>query len=218
MKVGTDGVLLGAWVNLNKATTLLDVGTGTGVIALMLAQRTTSAATITAVELEHDAFLQAVENVALSPWPEKVVVAQSAIQNYFPNHKFDLIVSNPPYFQNSQKPPDEKRELSRHTVTLSFLELIEAVQRLLTDQGKFNVILPNHEGMAFVDLAAKNNFYCSRQWAFRTRQEKPVERWLLEFSRQPTIDKEKGEIVLYKAADVWSDTYKSLTRAFYLKA
>lgn len=217
MKVGTDGVLLGAWTNLGDATTLLDIGTGTGVIALMLAQRTASTAAIKAVELEHEAFLQAVENVALSPWREKVVVEQSAIQNYFPNHKFDLIVSNPPYFQNSQKPPDEKRKLTRHTVTLSFIELIEAVQRLLTDHGKFNVILPNQEGKAFVHLAAKNNLYCSRQWGFRTRQGKPVERWLLEFSRQPA-EKEEGEIILYETADIWSDTYKSLTQAFYLKA
>jgi tRNA1Val (adenine37-N6)-methyltransferase len=216
MKVGTDGVLLGAWANPKSSNTILDIGTGTGVIALMMAQRSLKNCTIVAVELEPDAFNQALENVRQSPWPQKIQVHQSAIQDFTTDKKFDLIISNPPYFQNSQKPPDEKRIQTRHTVTLSFQELIHAVVRLLDVNGKFNVILPYQEGLSFIALANQNQLYCTRQWSFRTRKEKPIERWLLEFAFKAS-PVEKGEVVLYDSGEEWSEDYKSLTRDFYLK-
>lgn len=217
MKVGTDGVLLGAWLALQNPTTILDIGTGTGVIALMLAQRTGKDTRIDAVELEQQAYEQATENVKQSSWSDKVRLQLGAIQDFNPPHRYEVIVSNPPYFQNSQKPPDERRLQTRHTDTLSFEELLEAVRRLLTTHGKFNVILPNNEGLAFVDLALKHKLYCSRQWSFRTRKEKPVERWLLEFSPEP-LTKTVGEVILYKTGEIWSDEYRNLTKDFYLRA
>ncbi len=216
MKVGTDGVLLGAWADAEHAKTILDIGTGTGVIALMLAQRTGNDSHIDAVEIEESAFDQARENLLQSPWPEKISIYHTSIQNFQAGDNYDLIISNPPYFQNSQKPPDSKRLLTRHTDKLSFTDLITSVKRLLTNDGKFNVILPNQEGLIFVDLALNDKLYCTRQWSFRTRRDKPVERWLLEFSLIPH-EKEEGEIVLYEHGEKWTDGYKDLTKHFYLK-
>ena len=218
MKVGTDGVLLGAWVNVAHAKSILDIGTGSGVIALMLAQRTQEHVTIDAVEIEVGDAEQARENVAHSPWSEKVVVHSSSIQDFHPGKQYDLLVSNPPYFSNSWEPPDQRRHQTRHTITLPYPELLTAATRLLSPDGKFSVILPYAEGLHFIDLALASGLHCTRQWSFRTRPDKPIERWLLEFSRLNAVRKE-NEIQLYreKAGEEWSAQYIELTRDFYLK-
>lgn len=217
MKVGTDGVLLGSWANIEGKNQILDVGTGSGVIALMLAQRTSANAHIDAVEIETQAAHQAVENVQHSPWPEKVEVHHSSFQNFAPGKKYDCIVSNPPYFNNSQKPPDGKRVQTRHTTSLRFDELIVTAKQLLTSTGALNVILPYTEGLEFIQLAASHQLFCSRKWGFRAREQKPIERWLLEFRLFPHAIIEQGEILLYSSGEEWSDSYKALTRDFYLK-
>src|SRR5688572_21328889 len=142
MKVGTDTVLLGAWLKVDQAQSVLDIGTGNGTIALMLGQRSLESATIDAVEIEAADVMQAEENFQKSPWNSKIQLHHASIQNFFPAKKYDLIVSNPPYFNNSQRPPDERRHQARHTITLSYDELVDATLRLLDDGGKFNVILP----------------------------------------------------------------------------
>jgi len=216
MKVGTDGVLLGAWANINAAQSILDIGTGSGLIALMLAQRATSSIKIDAVELEAHASHEAAENVMHSPWAEKITVHHTPIQQFESTIKYDMIISNPPYFENSQKPPEEKRAITRHTDTLPFQDLLKETVRLLNRDGKFNVILPYQEGLNFIELASKYQLTCNRQWSFRTRKEKPIERLLLEFSYQ-TKPVETGEIVLYEEGENWSSSYKDLTKDFYLK-
>jgi tRNA1Val (adenine37-N6)-methyltransferase len=215
MKVGTDGVLLGAWANVEKKDSILDIGTGSGVIALMLAQRSAPGACIHAVELEQQDAQQAMENVAASPWPQKVKVYNTAIQQFEGEKKYDLILSNPPYFINSQEPPDQRRLQTRHTTALSFSDLLLAVTRLLKPEGSFQVILPYTEGLQFIALALQHALHCTRQWSFRTRQEKPIERWLLEFSTIPTTV-DRGEILLYKHDTTWDDSYIAVTRDFYL--
>lgn len=215
MKVGTDGVLLGAWADLNHATHILDIGTGTGVITLMLAQRAKQAI-IDAVEIEQEAFEDATENVASSPWADRIHIHHNAVQDFNSTTKFDLIVSNPPYFQNSFKPPDAKRGVARHTQHLTFPELLNTAKKFLALPGKLSIILPYTEGLEFITLASTYSFYCSRKWSFRTRAEKPIERWLLEFSNMKVVS-EEGEILLYKNSNEWSDGYKNLTRDFYLK-
>lgn len=215
MKVGTDGVLLGAWTNVTNTKHILDIGTGTGVIALMLAQRAKQA-TIDAVEIEQEAFEDANENIASSPWPDRIRVHQSPIQDFNSDTQFDLIVSNPPYFQNSFKPPGMKRGLARHTQQLTFPELLTIAKKFLAPCGKLSIILPYTEGLEFITLASKHSLYCSRKWSFRTRAEKPIERWLLEFSGMSIVT-EEGEILLYQNGDEWANGYKSLTRDFYLK-
>jgi tRNA1Val (adenine37-N6)-methyltransferase len=149
MKVGTDTVLLGAWVKVDHAQAILDIGTGNGTIALMLGQRSSETATIDAVEIEETDVMQAEENFQKSPWNGKIHLHHTSIQNFFSKKKYDLIVSNPPYFNNSQPPPDERRLQARHTISLSYNDLLGATLRLLKDDGKFNVVLPFSEGLAF---------------------------------------------------------------------
>ncbi len=217
MKVGTDGVLLGAWVDIANSKHILDIGTGSGVIALMLAQRTTPDVMIDAVEVEQEDAEQAKENVAHSPWPRRIEVHASSIQNYKSDDLYDLIVSNPPYFNNSAKPPDEKRIQARHTTTLPYDVLLRHVKQLLEPNGRLAVILPFTEGLEFETLAKHEELFCIRKTAFRTRREKPIERWLMEFSRSKKLLVEH-EILLYNDGLEWSDDYISLTRDFYLKA
>lgn len=215
MKVGTDGVLLGAWTTVDAAKTILDIGTGTGLIALMLAQRTSPGTHIDAVELDEQAWMDATENVRASPWVEKIALHQTAIQLYQPEKKYDLIISNPPYFINSFKPPDKSRHVARHTDTLTFEELIRASLRLLEPEGRLAVILPQTEGQLFLSLAQRNGLFCIRQWTFRSRRHKPIERLLLEFGRHPAKP-EMGELLLYDQGEKWSEGYIALTKEFYL--
>src|SRR6187551_2766436 len=147
MKVGTDAVLLGAWTNVNDVNRILDIGAGSGVIALMLAQRSGNLVHIDAVEIEKEDAMQARENIQRSPWPECISVHEIPIQKFSPEIKYDLIVSNPPYFNNSFQPPDKKRLHTRHTISLDFTELLSSVARLLQPGGRFNVILPFTEGL-----------------------------------------------------------------------
>ncbi|HMG93828.1 MAG TPA: methyltransferase [Chryseolinea sp.] len=216
MKVGTDAVLLGAWVDVSAAENILDIGTGSGVIALMLAQRTANSTQVESVEIEKNSADQAAENVSKSPWFSRVGVHQLAVQDYFPVARFDLIVTNPPYFNKSLRPPDKGRHQVRHTSSLSYDDLLSAVVRLLTSHGRFNVILPYQEAMVFSELASRYQLFCTRICHFKTRREKPVERTLLEFSTSAqSLD--EGEILLYDHDLEWSTSYRSLISDFYIK-
>ena len=214
-KIGTDAVLLGAWVNATGVHTALDIGTGSGVIALMLAQRTPSLAKIDAVDVEQTNFLQASQNIARSPWPQKITAHPVAIQEFFPQQKYDLLISNPPYFVNSLLPPKVERSKARHTTSLSHYDLLKAAERLLIPSGRFGVILPAAEGDQFQVMAKKFRLYCSRRLAFFSRMQKPQERWLLEFTFTPA-DPFTETLVLYHEGNKWSDEYKTLTDDFYL--
>ncbi|HTH55510.1 MAG TPA: methyltransferase [Cyclobacteriaceae bacterium] len=214
LKVGTDAVLLGAWADVDNAFRILDVGTGSGIIALMLAQRTSENVSIDAVEIEEQDALQAKENILESPWPKKIVVYHKAIQEFTSLHKYDLIVCNPPYFENSLLPPSTSRAQARHTQRLSADELIEHSTRLLNHTGKLSVILPTAEGNLF-KAKALSRLHLVRETAFFSRKEKPQERWLLEFS--PTSRAiTSNPLVLYSLNDKKTEAYISLTKDFYL--
>jgi len=216
MKVGTDGALLGAWADVRQATQILDIGTGTGLIALMLAQRASESITIDAVEIDDAAYADAQENIAASPWHDRVHLHHTAIQNFNPSTKFDLIVTNPPYFQKSYKPLTAQRETARHTEQLTFDEVLNITEKLLAPNGKLNLILPYTEGLQFIELANHKGLNCTRKWIFRTRANKPVERFLLEF-RWEKKELDEGDILLYSSGEEWSDGYKELMQEFYLK-
>ncbi|HEY5744740.1 MAG TPA: methyltransferase [Chryseolinea sp.] len=218
MKVGTDAVLLGAWAHVANANRILDIGTGSGIIALMAAQRTAPSTQIDAVEMEGQDAAQAADNFSASPWSERLHIHITPIQEFtpLPPSVYDVILTNPPYFINSQEPPNKRRHEARHTVTLDHAALLAAAGRLLHPQGTFNVVLPYTEGLQFIALAQEHGFFCSRQYSFRTREGKPIERWLLEFSRKERAT-ETGEILLYREKLEWSDSYVELTRDFYLK-
>lgn len=216
MKVGTDAVLLGAWVNVEGASRILDVGTGCGIIALMLAQRTTSEVMIEGIEVEPIDAAQAQENSNQSPWANRVHIHSVALQDFKSPTRYDLILSNPPYFINSQLPPTAHRAQARHTQTLSFGELIYHSLRLLNANGRLAVILPFEEGNLFQSLAEQQGLFPTSRLAFYSRQGKSQERWLLEFSKIKLPIKE-DHLILHGEGESWSDDYKNLTRAFYLK-
>ena len=216
MKVGTDAVLLGAWVNVLNAKNILEVGTGSGVISLMLAQRTLPDAKIDAIEIDDDDARQAQENIARSLWREKIKVHHQRLQTFISPNAFDLILSNPPYFINSQLPPSSKRSQARHTGSLSYSELINSAAKLLNTSGRLAVVLPFEEGKQFQIVAKENNFHVARQLAFFSRQGKPQERWLFEFSFTPQVLITES-LILHGNGETWSTDYKRLTKDFYLK-
>jgi tRNA1Val (adenine37-N6)-methyltransferase len=216
MKVGTDAVLLGAWVDVSKAKKILDAGTGCGIIALMLAQRTERDVWIEGIEIEEQDAIQAAENSSLSPWKNRIKVTHQSLQEFKDGESFDLIVSNPPYFINSQLPPSTDRAKARHTHSLSYQELIDHSIRLLNKEGRLAVVLPYAEGKNFLNIASLSGLICIRQLAFYSREGKPQERWLFEFSLNPAPLK-KEKLVLHGVGESWSPDYQSLTKAFYLK-
>jgi len=217
MKVGTDGVLLGAWANVNGANTILDIGTGSGVIALMIAQRTGPNVQIDAVEINDGAVMDASENFSISPWKEKVFLHHTTIQSFETKSKYDLIITNPPYFSNSFKPPDKNRQVARHAEDLKPDELLHSVCNLLSPTGRLAIILPPFEGAIFKSMALERNaFHSIRECVFRSREHKPVERLLMEFSFQ-TISTVNEELFLYRQGDELSESYRNLTKDFYLK-
>lgn len=215
MKVGTDGVLLGAWTHIQTPRRVLDIGTGTGVIALMLAQRTASDVIIDAVELDTIAASQARDNVLQSPWPAKVHVHPVSIQAFGYDVGYDVIVSNPPFFNNSLKPADHARAQTRHTDTLPFSDLLQAVKRLLHPQGKFSIIIPATEGVNLIREAFEVGLYCTRRCQVFTRPDKPVERLLLELGHA-SHPEEITELVLHESGNQRSAAYAALTADFYL--
>jgi tRNA1Val (adenine37-N6)-methyltransferase len=212
MKVGTDAVLLGAWVNVGGAKTILDIGTGCGVIALMLAQR--SKALVEAVEPDKDSAQQAEENFQASPW--QISLYNVPIQD-FDHEKYDLIVSNPPFFSRSLVPPATTRKIARHTETLSFEDLLASVRRLLKSHGRFALVLPVVEGNEFLKCALDYGLSCIRSTAFYSRPGKPQERWLMEFAFGGNHQENQSDsLVLYENGDQWTEAYRHLTADFYL--
>lgn len=215
MKVGTDGVLLGAWADVSGARHILDVGTGSGVIALMLAQRTGAETAIDGVEIMKQDFQVALENVSTSPWKERLKIFHTAIQEFSPDRKYGLMVSNPPYFENSLLPPDPSRTVARHTSTLTPVDLLHAAKRLLLPHGRLSLILPHQESNAFNLLALDYGFHCIRKTGVRSRREKPVERVLMEYAFKAG-PLQSDSLILYGEKDMWSEKYRDLLKDFYL--
>ncbi|MCQ2210366.1 MAG: methyltransferase [Paludibacteraceae bacterium] len=214
MKVGTDGVLLGAWADVSSAHSILDIGTGTGLIALMVAQR--SGAFVTALEMDVEASKQALENVERSPWNEKIKVVNLSLQEYDSLMKYDHIISNPPYFNQSLKSPKEGRTTARHTDTLSYDDLLKGVVRLLDEEGIFSVILPFSEKERFVTLAEQYNLYPARITEVLPTPISTPKRFMAEFSFQQVECQQKSLIIESAGRHQYSDDYKQLTEQFYL--
>lgn len=216
MKVGTDGVLLGAWVHTNGAKKILDIGTGTGLIALMLAQKST--ASIDAIDIDKDAYDQAKENVKNSEWKNRIHVYHSSLQHFanFSKNKYDLIVSNPPFFADAYKAGTEARNIARHTdETLSFNDLITGVKNLLQPDGKFCVILPFKEGNDFVEKAEADNLYIQKLTRVKTKTKKQEKRLMIEFGLQKSNPLE-DDIVIQEEDLSFTKEYIELTKDYYL--
>lgn len=217
MKVGTDGTLLGAWAALPPhAKKILDIGTGSGLIAIMAAQRH-PIAKITAIDIDKDCVMQATENAVASPWAERIEVIESPLQEYSPEEKFDVIISNPPYFADSMHSPDRQRTTARHTASLSFKELTDGVLRLLADDGLFAVILPTAESELLLS-ASRGRLFTWRRCEVWSTPESGARRIMLELKREPPKDLAKKEKIIIEQGGrhVYSEEYKALTADFYL--
>lgn len=215
MKVGTDGVLLGAWATLKEGN-VLDVGCGTGLIALMLAQRIQNAK-IDAIDIEENAFLEAQLNVRNSRFKNKINIQQSAFQHFFPSKQYDIIISNPPFFVNSYKPIYNERATARHTNQLTFDELIDNTLRLLKLEGTFALILPCNEAAIFIEKATSKELFLTRRCKVKPNLEKPAKRLLLEFSKQnKNYITEESLVIETDIRHRYTEEYKKLMEAFYL--
>lgn len=215
MKVGTDGVLLGAWARGGQR--ILDIGTGTGLVALMMAQRN-SRAMVTAVEIDHDDAVQARENVAASPYAAYINIVETDIQSFEPSGKFDSIVSNPPFFTDSLKNPDAQRATARHADTLPYSDLFAAVSRLLSADGEFSAVIPFDCLTAFTAEAYLAGLAMSRRCAIRTTPRKQPKRYLVAFCHPSShAETETAEECLMNANGSRSEWYGRLTRDFYIK-
>jgi tRNA1Val (adenine37-N6)-methyltransferase len=216
MKVGTDAVLLGSWVDASDSKAILDIGTGTGIIALMLAQK--SSAHIHAIDLDETAFIQACENVATCKWKDRITVQQISLQDFARDcpAKFDLIVSNPPYFIDSSKASAESRTAARHTDSLPFEDLLEGVIKLLDKKGKFCVILPYKEAELFRDMAEARKLHIQKILRVKTRSDKTEKRLLMQFAFNPTTFSESSIVIEKDERHVYTEEYMELTKEYYL--
>lgn len=217
MKVGTDAVLLGAWVVPNGSTKILDIGTGTGVIALMVAQK--SKAEITAIDIDLQSTEQAQINVSESDYREQIKVVHTSFQDLAntTNQKFDLIVTNPPYFIDSFKNPSDRSTIARHTDSLSFEDLLTGVKKVLSDKGKFCLILPKNEAVLFRKMAESKGLYLSKLLRIRTRAEKDSEkRHLMQFEFKESEFSESTLVIEADSHRNYTQDYKDFTKEYYL--
>lgn len=217
MKVGTDGVLLGAWTRVDNPGSILDVGTGTGLIALMLAQRTDdlSETFIHAVEIDVSASIQAQQNAAESIWAERIKIFNTDYNTFEPGIKYDIIVSNPPFFRNSLKAPDKFRNQARHDGSLTWEQLITKSSLLLSDKGHFSVIIPAEQENIFTELCWVRGLLLTRRCEIITKTGMKPKRIMLEFSFCRTVT-EHTRLEIETSDNNKSKAYNDLTSGFYL--
>ncbi len=213
MKVGTDGVLLGAWASI-VGKRVLDIGTGTGLISLMVAQR--SFCFVDAIEIDEEAYFQTTQNFSESEWSDRLKIFHTSAQNFKSEYKFDTIISNPPFFNNSQKAPNESRNFARHTDSLSFKELLEFTSKKLNEIGVASFIIPFDSEKNFLIIAENNNLFPSRICRVRGNENSHIKRSLIELRFQETICVESS-LTIEISRHVYTKDYINLTKDFYLK-
>ena len=217
MKVGTDGVLLGAWVRINNnLDSILDIGTGTGLIALQLAQRY-DCGTIDAIEIEENAFEQAVENFENSHWNDRLFCYHASLDEFSNeiDDTYDLVISNPPFYNSSFKKLEQKRALARHTKSLTFEDLLFHTSKLLSKNGTCAFIIPYHEELKFLELASRNKLFPQRITRVKGNIQTSVKRTLLQLSFINTVPKIE-ELVIEIDLHIYTEDYKNLVEDFYI--
>jgi tRNA1Val (adenine37-N6)-methyltransferase len=215
-KVGTDGVLLGAFADISGVKRILEIGTGTGLIAIMLAQR--CEAEITAIEPDYESCIQACDNVKLCKWNSRIKVEHTDLQSYYPDEgKFDLIVTNPPYFTDSLKNPDPRKSTARHNDSLTSEDLLVGVSRLLDDDGRLQLIMPYVEGTVLIAEAQKYEFYCNNILKIKPLPKAEIRRLIISFSRERLKVTEKFLTIERGKRHEFTEDYINLTKDFYLK-
>lgn len=217
MKVGTDGVLIGAWCPVENINSILDIGTGSGLISIMLAQRTN--AQITAIDIDADCCAQAVGNISATKWETRLSVECTSLQDYTKKHTcgYDLIVSNPPYFVDSLQTPDHKRNTARHAATLTHEELIHCSTRLLNPSGLLCLILPVTEATNIIVEALASGLHLAKLCKVYSSPSKEIRRMLCFELTDKEIQYSTQTLVIHSENGEYTDDYKALTRDFYLK-
>ena len=216
MKVGTDGILLGAWADISGADTILDIGTGTGLIALMMAQR--SDANITGIEIEKNAAEEALKNFTDSVWSNRLTILNISLQEFVKLNRppFDLIVTNPPYFNKNQKSRCKYMAIARHNDLLPFPFLAGSVAELLTPKGKLTIILPAEPAWKFIEIAAGEGLSLSRLTEIKTKSRKKINRLMMEFTKNKTTCQKDHLVIHTDDSKDYTNEYKELTKEFYL--
>ncbi|MGG8496442.1 tRNA1(Val) (adenine(37)-N6)-methyltransferase [Tenacibaculum sp. TC6] len=221
MKVGTDAVLLGAWCNLGEfSDMLLDIGSGTGIISLMLAQRS-DAMTIDAVEIDENAYEQTVENFEQSDWADRLFCYHTSFVDFADEiaeeeEQYDIIVSNPPFYNDTFETENDARNKARFTSSLSFEELVMGVSKILSDNGIFSTIIPYKEEEHFIQLAESYHLHANRICRVKGNPSSEIKRSLLEFSFSKKTTQEE-ELIIEIERHQYTDAYINLTKDFYLK-
>ena len=219
MKIGTDGVLLGAWAPiLHNPYSILDIGTGTGIIALMLAQRST-AQQIDALEIDENAYEQATDNFENSPWNDRLFCFHAGLDEFMeePEDEYDLIVSNPPFYAEDYKTNNEQRDLARFQDALPFEDLIEAADLLLSENGILAVIIPFKEEERFMAIAKEFELYPIKITRVKGTPTTEIKRSLLAFKRYELPALDSDELIIETARHQYTPEYIELTKEFYLK-
>ncbi len=215
MKVGTDGVLLGAWTQCDvEPRRILDIGSGTGLIALMMAQKFSEAQN-ESVEFDPEAFAQCTENFALSPWKNRLAAKRSDFKSFVSPHKFDLIISNPPFYTEDSKSPDTSRQMARSASSLTYEHLLKGVSALLSEAGSFSVVIPFKEEGVFLSIASKLKLFPNRITRVRGQADKPIKRSLMSFGFGKKTYLE-DELVIEISRHIYTAEYIQLTQDFYL--
>lgn len=216
MKVGTDGVLLGCWAESTNPAKILDIGTGTGLIALMLAQR--FSAKIDAIDIEKNAIQQAEDNFRLSPWKEQLTAYNFSLEEFSSQckTKYDLIVCNPPYFANSLLSKDDKRNIARHNTTLELRDIPCYAAGLLESKGNFCIIIPEGSVNEVITSSEKQGLFCNKKLFVKPTPKKQVKRILLSFSFNEEFVSESVLVIEQNGRNEYSNEFKELTSEFYL--
>jgi tRNA1Val (adenine37-N6)-methyltransferase len=217
MKVGIDGVLLGAWANVSNVNSVLDVGTGSGLISLMIAQRCN--ANIYAIDIDEGAVLQSTFNFKQSVWANRLNVEQISLKDFseISNRKFDLIISNPPFFVNSLNAPNAKRNTARHTTMLTHEELVIYSGNLLNKKGRICLILPVVEGFKSIDFAKTIDLHCNKLVKVYPKPNVQPKRLLIELSFEDKPYQETELTIETDTRHIYSTEFSALVRDFYLK-
>ncbi|MCF0191760.1 MAG: methyltransferase [Marinilabiliaceae bacterium] len=217
MKVGTDGVLLGVVTAVKESDKhVLDIGTGTGLVALMMAQRLPSAK-VMGIEIDEESAFQAEENCSESPFADRVRVERISLQEYKSDHPYDLIVCNPPFYNGTLTCPDDKRTMARHALSLTFHELAFFSSRLLTSEGRLTVIIPTYAEHEMTEACGENGLFLCRRVSIFPTPEKPVKRLVLEYSMRQRQTCDEMSLVIEYSRGEWSSEFRALVKDFYLK-
>lgn len=215
MKVGTDAVLLGSYLPLNNSESILEIGCGSGVISLIAAQN--SKANILGIDIHKDSVIQAQTNFDASPWADRINAQHISLQELAETSakKYDCIFSNPPFFENGMKSPDTKRNMARHNDSLSSLELIFSVKKLLSPIGILSLVLPKTEGEDFIRLAVKHGFFLKKKVQIFPKASKNYNRVIFDLSLEP-VPTTCEKLIIREENNEYTNHYRELTKDFYL--